>query len=573
VKQELESSLQLAVEALLNEQAIEQNKQDTPRVFLTRPKVKEHGDYATNIAMPLAGKLGMKPHDVAVRLLERVVWPPTVERTEIAGPGFINIHLKQTSEASILARILADGSDYGRISNKTGASACVEFVSANPTGPMHVGHGRGAVVGDALASVLAARGVAVSREYYINDAGGQIGKLADSLWFRICEMSIQGFAGDLPDGCYPGDYIVEAASCVLKSHAYDDLAAMPDDKRRTLLSGLGIELMMAMVRDDLASLGIHFDTYFSEKTLHESAAVQALIAQLKADGRVYLGSLPPPKGKEIKDYTPIEQWLFRTTDYGDDVDRPLAKQDGTATYFAADIAYHMDKIRRGFDRMIDVWGADHGGYVKRVQASVEALTGKKQQPEVVLVQMVNLTRDGKPVRMSKRAGTFVTLREVVDEVGSDAVRFNFLTRRVESQLDFDLETAKQKNDENPVYYVQYAHARVCAILRKATAEGVAPLPPAEVDVSPLISNEERRLVRELLAWPEILEQAAKRLEPYRVATYLMQLAAALHSFYHKHRVVVDDAALAQARMLLVLAVRQVLANGLTLLGVGTPERM
>ncbi|MDX8392260.1 MAG: arginine--tRNA ligase [Mariprofundaceae bacterium] len=581
MKQELESSLQQAVESLLgkradektDEQTDEQTAENSPRVVLTRPKIREHGDYATNIAMSLAGKLGMKPRDVATRLLEQVIWPEAVENTEIAGPGFINIHLKQASEASILAHILAVGSDYGRVANENGLSACVEFVSANPTGPMHVGHGRGAVVGDALASVLAARGARVSREYYINDAGVQIGKMADSLWFRICELSVADFDETMPEGCYPGDYIVQAAANVLEKHAYSDLTAMPEDVRNALLSGLGIELMMAMVRDDLDALGICFDTYFSEKTLHESGAVQALIDKLKEDGRVYLGTLPAPKGKEIKDYTPVEQWLFRTTDYGDDVDRPLAKQDGTATYFAADIAYHVDKSTRGFDRLIDIWGADHGGYVKRVQASFEALTGKKQQPEVVLVQMVNLTRDGKPVRMSKRAGTFVTLREVVDEVGSDAVRFNFLTRRVESQLDFDLETAKQKNDENPVYYVQYAHARLCAILRKATAEGVVLLPAEEVDASPLISDEERRLVRELLAWPEVLEQAARRLEPYRVATYLMQLAAALHSFYHKHRVVVEDADLAQARLLLVLAVRQVLANGLKLLGVSAPEQM
>jgi len=493
VKQKLETALQLAVEALFKAQAMEQGEaakdeagKIPPRAFLTRPKVKEHGDYATNIAMPLAGKLGMKPRDVAVQLLERLVWPAAVERTDIAGPGFINIHLKQASEASILAQILAEGGEYGRISSENGVSACVEFVSANPTGPMHVGHGRGSVVGDALASVLAARGVKASREYYINDAGVQIGKLADSLWFRIREQSDKAFDEKLPEGCYPGDYIIEAASSILKSYDYNELAALTNEERNALLSERGIALMMAMVRDDLGSLGIHFDTFFSEKTLHESGAVQALIAQLKAEGRVYLGCLPAPKGKEIKDYKPTEQWLFRTTDYGDDVDRPLAKQDGTATYFAADIAYHVDKVARGFERMIDIWGADHGGYVKRVQASVQALTGKENQPEVVLVQMVNLTRDGKPVRMSKRAGTFVTLREVVDEVGSDAVRFNFLTRRVESQLDFDLETAKQKNDENPVYYVQYAHARVCAILRKAADEGVAPLAPADVDVSPLI---------------------------------------------------------------------------------------
>ena len=573
MKQQLESSLQLAVEALLAEHGAEHDPAHAPKVLLTRPKIREHGDYSCNIAMPLAGILGSKPRDIATRLLELVQWPPSVNKTDIAGPGFINIHLNETSEASILARIVAQGREYGLVTDADGPSACVEFVSANPTGPMHVGHGRGAVVGDALASVMAARGVRVSREYYINDAGAQIGKLTASMWFRMRELSIAGFDEELPEGCYPGDYVVEGARQILAEHDFAALEAMPEDERDALLSSLSIDCMMAMIRDDLAALGIRFNTYFSERTLHDSGAVQGLIKQLRNDGKVYLGTLPPPMGKEVDDYVPVEQWLFRTTDYGDDVDRPLAKQDGTPTYFAADIAYHADKHQRGFERMIDVWGADHGGYVSRVQAAMQALTGRKQQPEVVLVQMVNLTRDGKPVRMSKRAGTFVTLREVVDEVGKDAVRFNFLTRRVESQLDFDLETAKQKNDENPVYYVQYAHARVCAILRKAGEEGHVALPAAEVDVSPLTSEEERRLVRDLLAWPEVLEQAASRLEPYRVATALMQLAQGLHSFYHKHRVVVDDAATAQARMLLVIAVKQVLANGLELLGVDSPDRM
>jgi len=294
---------------------------------------------------------------------------------------------------------------------------------------------------------------------------------------------------------------------------------------------------------------------------------------LKGDGLFYIGALPPPKGKKIEDNQPVEQWMFRTPQLGDDVDRPLAKKDGTATYFAADIAYHMNKHERGFDRLVDIWGADHGGYVTRVQAAMQALTGRKHQPEVVLVQMVNLTRDGKPVRMSKRAGTFVTLHEVVEEVGSDAVRFNFLTRRAESQIDFDLETAKQKNDENPVYYVQYAHARVCAILRKADEEGLQRVETGDVDVSLLAGDEEIALVKHLLAYPEILENAAARLEPYRVAVYLMELAAALHRCYHKHRVIVEDAGLAQARLLLMRAVKQVLANGLELLGVSTPEVM
>lgn len=568
VKRELEASLQLAVEALLSEHG----EENGVRVALTRPKTRDHGDYAANVAMPLAGRLGIRPHEAAQRLLELVQWPPVVEKTEIAGPGFINIHLQQASEASILAKIVTQGVHYGRVAVDAHAPrACVEFVSANPTGPMHVGHGRGAVVGDALSSVMEARGVRVQREYYINDAGNQIGVLADSVWLRMREL--QGESIDFPDGCYPGGYIVDAARGLLEERSFEELQSMPEQDRRVWLGCEAVHAMMTMIRSDLQLLGISFDEYFSEKDLHQSGKVGELIEQLKADDLIYMGTLPPPKGKEIKDYHPVEQWLFRTTQFGDDVDRPLAKKDGTATYFAADIAYHMNKHERGFDRLVDVWGADHGGYVTRVQAAMQALTGKKHQPEVMLVQMVNLMRDGKPVRMSKRAGTFVTLREVVDEVGKDAVRFNFLTRRAESQLDFDLETAKQKNDENPVYYVQYAHARVCAILRKADEEGLRMVKPEDVDVSHLVGAEETVLIKHLLAYPEVLETAANRLEPYRTAVYLMQLAANLHSFYHKHRVIIEDVELAQARLLLMRAVKQVLANGLELLGVSVPEVM
>ncbi len=568
MKREIEASLQRAVETLLSEYG----EEDGVRVVLTRPKARDHGDYAANVAMPLARRLGIRPHEVAQRLLERVQWPPVVDKTEIAGPGFINIHLQQASEASVLAKIVAQGVHYGRIvADAHAPRACVEFVSANPTGPMHVGHGRGAVVGDALSSIMEARGVRVQREYYINDAGNQIDVLADSTWLRMREL--QGESIDFPEGYYPGEYIVDAARSILKQRPFAELEVMTEKDRRTWLGCEAIHAMMAMIRTDLQALGISFDEYFSEKSLHQSGKVEELIEQLKADDLIYMGALSPPRGKEIKDYQPVKQWLFRTTKFGDDVDRPLARKDGTATYFAADIAYHMNKHERGFDRLVDVWGADHGGYVTRVQAAMQALTGQKCQPEVLLVQMVNLMRDGKPVRMSKRAGTFVTLREVVDEVGKDAVRFNFLTRRAESQLDFDLEAAKQKNDENPVYYVQYAHARVCAILRKADAEGLRAVNPEDVDVSYLAGPEENALIKHLLAYPEVLETAANRLEPYRVAVYLMQLAANLHSFYHKYRVLIEDAGLAQARLLLMRAVKQVLANGLELLGVSAPEMM
>jgi len=583
VKQALEQALQQALKTLLAEHP----DAVMPPVVLNRPKQKEHGDYAANVAMPLARVLKQSPQQIAASILEIVQWPEAVEGAEIAGPGFINIRLQQASEAAILKAIIKVGDQYGRVSQtgvsgkaNSGEKVNLEFVSANPTGPMHVGHGRGAVVGDALANVLSAVGHDVQREYYINDAGTQIGVLANSIWLRIREL--QGETITFPTSAYPGDYIIDIARDVLADHDYQTLLTMDENERATLIGQLAIDANMAMIRGDLAAIGINFDLYFSEQKLHSSGSVTKLIERLKADGVVYSGTLPPPKGKEVTDYTPVEQLLFRTTDFGDDVDRPLAKQDGTATYFAADIAYHYDKHQRGFDRMIDIWGADHGGYVTRVQAAMKALIQTEAQPDaqpdVILVQMVNLTRDGKPVKMSKRAGTFVTLREVVDEVGSDAVRFNFMTRRVESQLEFDLEAAKKQNDENPVFYVQYAHARIAAILRKAADEGIPTSDDdannaEEIDVSGLISHEEQRLIAHLLAYPDMLKKAATQLEPYRVATFVMRLAADFHSFYHKHKVVTNDAKLTAARIVLIRAVAQVIRNALSMLGVSAPERM
>ena len=568
MKQALEQALQQALEVLLKDYP----DAEAPQVHLTRPKVKEHGDYAANVAMPLARVLKQRPQQIAASILEVVNWPDAVEGVDIAGPGFINIRLKKASEAEALKSIVHAGENYGSVPVAANAERInLEFVSANPTGPMHVGHGRGAVVGDALANVLTATGRNVQREYYINDAGAQIGVLANSVWLRMREL--QGEAIDFPDGAYPGEYIIQIARDLLEKYDYAALLVMTDDERLNVVGLESIAANMAMIRNDLAAIGIRFDLYFSESDLHQSGSVTTLIERLETDGVVYTGILPPPKGKEVSDYKPVEQLLFRTTDFGDDVDRPLAKQDGTATYFAADIAYHEDKHQRGFERLIDIWGADHGGYVTRVQAAMKALTGHESQPDVLLVQMVNLTRDGKPVKMSKRAGTFVTLREVVDEVGSDAVRFNFMTRRVESQLDFDLEAAKKKNDENPVYYVQYAYARISAILRKAEEQGIDIGSIDDIDVSVLTSHEEQRLVAHLLAYPETLQKAAERLEAYRMATYVMRLAADFHSFYHKHRVVTDDIKLTAARLLLTRAVRQVIQNGLTILGVSSPERM
>ncbi len=569
MKQSLENALQHAVDQLLKENGVEAGIQ----VQLTRPKQKEHGDYAANVAMSLAGRLNRAPRTVAEMILSSVEWPDAVAGTEIAGPGFINIRLKHASEAEVIKKIVRQGRAYGCVELSEGAEKVnLEFVSANPTGPMHVGHGRGAVVGDSLGRILTSQGYSVHREYYINDAGTQIGVLASSLWKRVQQQA--GINIELSDGEYPGEYLVEVARELLEQHSFKDLDEMDHDREAwPIVVDYAIEKMMEMIRNDLAALGIEFDRFFSEKTLHESGKITDLIEQLKADDLIYLGTLPPPKGKEVKDYNPVEQWLFRTTRFGDDIDRPLAKKDGTPTYFAADIAYHVDKFERGFKRQIDIWGADHGGYVTRVQSAVKALTGLEGQPEVLLVQMVNLTRGGEQVKMSKRAGTFVTLREVVDEVGADAVRFNFMTRRVESQLDFDLEAAKQKSDENPVYYVQYAHARVCAILRKAGEEGVVAIEAEQVNSSRLITDEEKKLVALMLSYPEMLDKAATRHEAYRVAVYLMDIARSLHGFYHKHRVISSDEELTQARMLLVTAVGQVICNGLSMLGVSAPERM
>ncbi len=565
MKQRIESAIHACISALLEDDTT------APVVALTRPKQKAHGDFACNSAMQLARLLKQPPAAIAKRIIEQTAWPENVTKVEIAGPGFINIFLAGSAEAGVLQTVLQQGAGYGcKAESPNRPKINLEFVSANPTGPMHVGHCRGACVGDALANILKSQGFSLQREYYINDAGAQIGVLATSVWLRIREL--QGEEIRFPEEAYPGDYVIDIARTMLERHSFEELGALDEKARLALLGRLAVEANMATIRDDLAALNIAFDHYFSERDLHDSGTVQRLIDDLKARGLVYRGTLPPPKGKEIADYKPIEQWLFRTTDFGDTIDRPLQKQDGSATYFAADIAYHHDKFQRGFRRQIDIWGADHGGYVSRVQAAVKAVCGLDDQPEVLLVQMVNLLRDGQPVKMSKRAGTFVTLREVVDEVGADAVRFNFLTRRAESQLDFDLEAAKKQSEENPVYYVQYAHARCAAILRKAADEaGMEPRDNA--DTAPLTCDEERKLIALLTEYPDLLATAAERLEPYRLATWLMGLAAAWHRFYHKHRVIVADRELGRARLLLAAATKQVLANGLGLLGVSAPERM
>ncbi len=571
MKPSLKDQICQALQDVVDSMLADLDSVKTPVVILTRPKQKEHGDYAVNIAMTLAGPLKQNPRQVAETILKTVSFPDSVAKADIAGPGFINITLHAGGETDILKDILIQAERYGCVDTNQNNPVCLEFVSANPTGPMHVGHGRGAVVGDALANLLAARGFKVHKEYYINDAGNQIGVLANSVWLRMQEL--QGLSISFPDSAYPGDYIIDIAKEILLTSDFTTFEAMAETKRLKTIGALAVDANMAMIKKDLQTIGISFHQYFSEKTLHASGKVEQLIQKLENQNLIYTGALPPPKGKEISDYKPVEQRLFRTTQFGDDVDRPLQKQDGTPTYFAADIAYHDDKYHRGFKHMIDIWGADHGGYITRVQSAMKALTGLDHQPEVLLVQMVNLTRNGVPFKMSKRAGTFVTLSEVVEEVGSDAVRFNFMTRRIESQFDFDLEAAKQKDAENPVYYVQYAHARICAVLRKAEEEGVALADIKDVDTSLLNTDEAQKLIKMLLSYPEMLDAAAQRREPYRIATFIMQLAAAFHSFYHKNRVIGVEDNLMQARLLLLKATAQVIHNALLLLGVSAPEKM
>ncbi|MDX8394148.1 MAG: arginine--tRNA ligase [Mariprofundales bacterium] len=582
MKTQLESVLHDAVITLCKTSTNQSNTDNSVhkaiKIVLTRPKQQQHGDYSCNIALQLAKQFAMPPRKVAEQVIKLACWPTSVSKTEIAGPGFINIYLHHDVRTQVLQTILTAGTAYGQAkaennSNKQNKRICLEYVSANPTGPMHVGHGRGAVIGDALGSVLIAAGYEVHREYYINDAGAQIDVLAQSLWLRLRELA--GETIEMPENTYPGKYIQVAAQQWLQQGGnMAELQNMADNDRNALLRTWGVAAMMAIVREDLQAIGIKFDNFFSEHSLHDAGSITKLIEQLKEQRLAYIGKLPPPKGKEDSDYKSRPQLLFRTTDFGDDIDRPLQRADGMPTYFAADIAYHADKHARGFATLIDVWGADHGGYVTRVQAAMQALIGVSKQPEVLLVQMVNLNRDGVPVRMSKRAGTFVTLREVVDEVGKDAVRFNFLTRRAESQLDFDLETAKKRSDENPVYYVQYAHARSASILRRLDADNIT-VDINLADTSLLNNAEENKIILQLAAYPELIQKAAATREPYRVAIWLMQFAALFHTWYHKHRVLDEKITVEHrhARAILVQAAKQVLANGLNLLGVSPSESM
>jgi arginyl-tRNA synthetase len=560
---------------------------DLARVVVEPPKDAAHGDMATNAAMVLAKDARAKPRDLAETIAARLGADPLVARVDVAGPGFINLTLKPEAWFGALRIVLHEGAGYGRSAVGMAEKVNVEYVSANPTGPMHVGHCRGAVFGDALAGLLTFAGYDVTREYYINDAGAQVDVLARSAFLRYREALGQDI-GAIPDGLYPGDYLKPVGEALAREHG-DKLLQQPEAEWLPLVRAKAIAMMMAMIRDDLAALNITHDVFFSERSLIEGGTDQvgATIAGLRAKGDVYEGRLPPPKGAPVDDYEDREQTLFRATAFGDDVDRPLKKSDGSYTYFASDIAYHKTKFDRGFRNMVDVWGADHGGYIKRVQAAIKAVTAGKASLDVKIVQLVRLLRAGEPVKMSKRAGDFVTLREVVDEVGSDAVRFMMLFRKNDAVLDFDMAKVKEQSKDNPVFYVQYGHARGHSIFRNARE--VVPLPDdaaaraaylREARIERLTEAEELSLIRQIALYPRIVEAAALAHEPHRIAFYLYDLASEFHALWTKGRdlphlrfIIQNDAEITNARLALVQGVVSVLASGLAVLGVHAPDEM
>jgi arginyl-tRNA synthetase len=554
---------------------------DLGRAVVEPPRDPGHGDLATNAAMVLAKDAGMRPRDLAELIAAELRAVPDVARVEIAGPGFINIGVEASVWGRCLATILRDGAAYGRSAIGAGERVNVEFVSANPTGPMHVGHCRGAVVGDALASLLSAAGFAVTREYYINDAGAQVDVLGRSAFLRYREAL--GETVSIPDGLYPGDYLKPVGEALAAEHGRA-LLELPEEEWLPIVRGTAIEAMMALIREDLALLNVSHDHFFSERSLQTPIdIVGRTIAFLRDKGDVYEGRLPPPKGQRDEEWEDREQTLFRATAYGDDVDRPLMKSDGTYTYFASDIAYHKNKFDRGFATMIDVLGADHGGYVKRMQAAVRAMTDGRGLLDAKLCQLVRLLRGGEPVKMSKRSGEFVTLREVVEEVGRDAVRFIMLMRKNDAPLDFDLAKVIEQSKDNPVFYVQYAHARCHSTFRGArgTVEGLeGPDYLTTADLSLLSDIGEATILKRLTQYPRIVEQAAVSHEPHRVAFYLYELAAEFHAHWNRGKdmphlrfVRGGERRLTQSRLALVRGVETVLASGLSLLGVSAPEEM
>ncbi|ANK72301.1 arginine--tRNA ligase [Ensifer adhaerens] len=557
---------------------------DFGRVNVEPPRDPSHGDVATNAAMVLAKPLGMNPRALAELIVEKLKQDPEVTDVSVAGPGFINVRLSVSYWQKLLSGMARAGVDYGRSAVGGGRKVNVEYVSANPTGPMHVGHCRGAVVGDALANLLAFSGYEVTKEYYINDAGSQIDVLARSAFLRY-RQALGEEIGEIPPGLYPGDYLVPVGEALADEFG-TSLRLMPEDKWMPLVKDRTIDAMMAMIREDLAALNVNHDVFFSERTLHANgaAAIRTAINDLTFKGHVYKGTLPPPKGQLPEDWEDREQTLFRSTEVGDDIDRPLIKSDGSYTYFAADVAYFKDKFDRGFDEMIYVLGADHGGYVKRLEALARAVSGGSSKLTVLLCQLVKLFRDGEPVKMSKRSGDFVTLRDVVDEVGRDPVRFMMIYRKNSEPLDFDFAKVTEQSKDNPVFYVQYAHARCRSVFRQA-ADAFPDLNLESVDLASAVLGQitdptELQLVAKLAEYPRVIEAAALAQEPHRIAFYLYDLAAAFHAHWNKGkenpelRFVNDkNRELSTARLGLVHAVASVLKSGLSITGTSAPEEM
>lgn len=598
---EIESRVSAALEALKSEGALPADL-PTGGIEVETPRDPTHGDLASNAAMVLSKRAGMKPRDIAEKLQAKLSEDPDIASVSVAGPGFLNITLKPEFWHLLIRAISAQGAEYGRSGVGRGVTVNVEYVSANPTGPMHVGHCRGAVFGDALANLLAFAGFEVSREYYVNDAGGQVDVLARSVFLRYREALGEDI-GAIPSGLYPGEYLKPVGEALAKEHG-PSLLNMPEERWLPIVRTFAIDKIMPMIKDDLAALNIKHDVFFSEASLTRAGTdkIKAAIDALRASGLIYEGRLPPPKGHEDEEWEDREQTLFRSTEFGDEADRALMKSDGSYTYFAGDVAYHYDKLQRGYNHLINVFGADHIGYIPRMLAVVAAFTGGtverdgkgklkswqttggKADLAIKVVNLVKLFKNGEPYKMSKRAGTFVTLRDVVEEVGRDPVRFMMLYRKELEPLDFDFAKVTEQSKDNPVFYVQYAHARAASVFRNAQEvfPAFAPDSPAvrEADLSRLTDAGEIELVKKLAYFPRLISGAARAEEPHRLAFYLYELASALHGQWsrgndspHLRFIQADDGVMTAARLALIAAVQQVISSGLSVLGVEAPESM
>ncbi len=552
---------------------------DFSNVAVEPPRDAAHGDMATNAAMVLAKPANMQPRAIADALATRLMADPRVAAADVAGPGFLNLRLDPALWQGLVRAVLTQGTAYGRSNLGAGLKVNVEFVSANPTGPMHVGHVRGAVFGDALARLLEYSGWNVTREYYINDAGAQVDVLARSAFERYREAN--GLSPEIREGLYPGDYLIPVGEA-LKAKYGTSLLDQPESVWLADVREFASAMMMQEIRGDLALLGVQMDVYSSEKALYGTGEIEAAIATLRGMGLIYEGTLEPPKGKEPEDWEPRVQTLFRSTAHGDDVDRPVQKSDGAWTYFAPDIAYHYNKVRRGFDALIDIFGADHGGYVKRMKAAVSALSGGRVPLDIKLIQLVKLYKNGEPFKMSKRAGTFVTLRDVVEQAGADVTRFVMLTRKNDAPLDFDFDKVLEQSKDNPVFYVQYANARINSVLRKAREAGIAvdDTTLSAANLTGLTHESELKMAKQLAEWPRLVEIAARNNEPHRVAFYLYELASDFHGLWNRGnddsslRFIQDgETATSQAKISLARAVSVVICAGLGILGVTPVEEM